>query len=133
MKKMTTWQRLNIALVLMILLLLGGFCVFFWTEKAGSESRSLVAELTNTKDKLRYDLAEADDAVRGILFDPRHESNTNRWRQANADLTANIYAAQSFTNHHPEMILPANNLHDFVFKKLNPFHGRVFELAETNA
>jgi methyl-accepting chemotaxis protein len=132
MKKMTTWQRLNIALVLMILLLLGGFCVFFWTEKAGSESRSLVAELTNTKDKLRYDLAEADDAVRGILFDPKHESNTNRWRQANADLTANIYAAQSFTNHHPEMIVAANNLRDFVVKKLNPFHGRILELAETN-
>jgi methyl-accepting chemotaxis protein len=132
MKKMTTWQRLNIALVLMILLLLGGFCVFFWTEKAGSESRSLMAELTNTKDKLRYDLAEADDAVRGILFDPKHESNTNRWRQANADLTANISAAHSFTNHHPELIVAANNLHDFVVKKLNPFHGHVLELADTN-
>ena len=84
MKKITLWQRLNLALVLMILLLLGGFCVFFWTEKAGSESRRLVAELTNTKDKLRYDLAEADDAVRGILFDPKHELNSNRWRQANA-------------------------------------------------
>src|SRR5947207_6542122 len=133
MKKITLWQRLNLALVLMILLLLGGFCVFFWTEKAGSESRRLVAELTNTKDKLRYDLAEADDAVRGILFDPKHELNSNRWRQANADLTANMYAAQSFTNRHPELSVPANALHDFVVKKLNPFHGHVLELAETNA
>jgi len=132
MKRMTTWQRLNIALVLMILLLLAGFCVFFWTEKAGSESRRLVAELTNVKDKLRFDLVEADDAIRGLLFDPKHETNTNRWRQANADLTANINAAHSLTNRHAELAVPSNNLHDFALKKLNPFHNRVLELAETN-
>ena len=31
MKTMTLWQRLNIALVLMLLLLVGGFCIVYWT------------------------------------------------------------------------------------------------------
>jgi methyl-accepting chemotaxis protein WspA len=133
MKKMTIWQRLNIALVLMILLLLGGFAVFFWTDKARSDSRILVAELTNAKDKVHLDLVEADDAVRGLLLDPKSELEKGRWRQAQTDLAANIDGTQAASRTHPEMVATAKNLRDFALKKLNPFHSRVLELAETNA
>jgi len=49
MKKMTLWQRLNIALVMMILLLVGGFFVVTWTQEARSEAKRHIAELTTAK------------------------------------------------------------------------------------
>lgn len=133
MKKMTLWQRLNIALVLMILLLVGGFYVVHWTQKAESEASLRVAELTTAKARVHLDLAEADDAVRGYLLDPKSELEKGRWRQASTGLKASIDQAQHAANGHTNLFDAATALRDFAQKKLGPFQSRVLELAETNA
>jgi methyl-accepting chemotaxis protein WspA len=133
MNKITPWQRLNIALALMVLLLLGGFYVVYWTQKALSESRLRIAELTTAKAKVRSDLVEADDAIRGYILDPKSELEKGRWRQASTDLGASTKEAQHAAGTHTNMVEAATALADFAQKKLGPFHSRVLELAETNA
>jgi methyl-accepting chemotaxis protein WspA len=132
MKKMTLWQRLNIALVLMILLLLGGFGVFYWTEDVRAHSNSHVADLINFKDKVHLDLVEADDAIRGRLYDAGHELDTNRWRRAQTSLIGDMRGLESASIEHADMAAVAKNLQDFATKKLDLFNGRVMELAQTN-
>jgi methyl-accepting chemotaxis protein WspA len=132
MKKMTLWQRLNIALVLMILLLLGGFGVFYWTEDVRSHSNTHIADLINFKDKVHFDLVEAADAVRGRLFDAGHELETNRWRHAQTGLIGDLRGLESASMGHGDMAMVTKNLQDFALKKLDVFNGRVMELAETN-
>jgi methyl-accepting chemotaxis protein WspA len=133
MKKITLWQRLNIALALMILLLLGGFYVVYWTQKALEESKLRISELTTARAKVRLDLVEADDAVRGFLLDPKSELEKGRWRQASTDLGASIKEAQHAAGNHTNMFEAATALADFSQKKLGPFQSHVLELAETNA
>jgi len=133
MKKMTLWQRLNIALVLMLLLLVGGFCIVYWTEQAGAKSDHLIDQLTNSKDRIHLSLVEADDAVRGLLLDPRNEVEKSRWRQAQTEANASVYGPQHVPSRHTNLITAATTLREFIIKKLNPFQNRVLELAETNA
>jgi methyl-accepting chemotaxis protein WspA len=133
MKKMTLWQRLNIALVLMILLLVGGFCVVYWTKNADSDSKLRIAELSSAKSKVRLDLVEADDAIRGFLLEPKNEFEKARWRQASTDLKASILNAQHVGVHHTNLFEASIALQDFAQKKLGPFQSRVLEIAETNA
>src|SRR5215831_9853548 len=133
MKKMTLWQRLNIALVLMILLLVGGFCVVYWTKNADSDSKLRIAELSTAKSKVRLDLVEADDAIRSFLLKPKNEFEKARWRQASTDLKASILNAQHVGVHHTNLFDTSIALQDFAQKKLGPFQSRVLEIAETNA
>src|SRR6266498_564635 len=132
MKKMTLWQRLNIALVLMILLLVGGFCVVYWTKNTDSDSKLRIAELTTAKSKVRLDLVEADDAIRGYLLDPKNELEKARWRQASTDLKANILDAQHVAVRQTNLFEAALALQDFAQKKLGPFQSHVLEIADTN-
>src|ERR1041385_378684 len=139
MKKMTLWQRLNIALVLMIILLVGGFYVVYWTQKARSESKLRIGELATAKARVRLDMVEADDAVRGLLLDPKSEIEKTRWRQALTDFGANINQAEAAASKaetsartYTNMIQAVTNLREFAQKKLGPFQNHVLELAETN-
>jgi len=132
MKKMTLWQRLNIALVLMILLLVGGFYVVYWTQKALSESKLRISELSTAKSKIRLDLVEADDAIRGFLLDPKSDIEKGRWRQSSTDLKASIEEAQHVAHTYTNLFDAALALRDFAQKKLGPFQSRVLEVAETN-
>src|SRR5580765_6658005 len=133
MKKITLWQRLNIALVLMILLLLGGFYVVDWTQKARSESDSRIAELATAKAGLRLNLVEPDDAVRGFLLDPKSELEKERWREASGHLGASIDHSKGAAVGHTNLVEAIANLKEFAAKKLVPFQIRVLELAATNA
>jgi len=133
MKKITFWQRLNIALALMVLLLLGGFYVVHWTQKALSDSKLRIAELNTAKAKVRLDLVEADDAIRGVLLDPKSELEKERWRQASSDLKASIDHAESAGNGYTNLVEASVRLREFALKKLGPFQNHVLELAATNA
>src|SRR5882724_6864602 len=133
MKKMTLCQRLNIALVLMILLLVGGSYVVYWTQNALSESKLRIGELSTAKAKVRLDLVDAEDAVRGYLLDPKSDTEKGRWRQASADLKGSLDHAKNAAKSQSNMVEAAASLIDFTAKKLGPFQNRVLELAETNA
>ena len=132
MKKMTLWQRLNIALALMILLLVGGFFVVHWTQNALQDSKLRIGELTTARAKLRLDLAEADDAVRGFLLDPKSELEKSRWRQASTDLKASIDHAESAAHNHTNLVETIVSLREYSVKKVGPFQSRTLELAATN-
>jgi methyl-accepting chemotaxis protein WspA len=132
MKKMTLWQRLNIALVLMILLLVGGFFVVHWTQNALSDSKLRIGELTTARAKVRLDLVEADDAVRGFLLDSKSELEKGRWRQASTDLKASIDHAESAARNHTNLVDVIVRLREFAVKKVGPLQSRTLELAATN-
>jgi methyl-accepting chemotaxis protein WspA len=132
MKKITLWQRLNIALALMVLLLLGGFYVVYWTQRALSESKLRIAELATAKAKVRLDLVEADGAIRGFILEPKSDVEKGRWRQTSTDLGASIKGLKDAADGRANLAEAAANLADFAQKKLGPFHSRALELAATN-
>src|SRR5258708_1615180 len=117
MKKITLWQRLNIALALMILLLLGGFYVVDWTQKARSDSDLRIAELATAKAELRLNLVEPDDAVRGFLLDPKSELEKDHWRDALKNRGASIDHAKSAALGHTNLVEAIVNLREFAVKK----------------
>jgi methyl-accepting chemotaxis protein WspA len=133
MKKMTLWQRLNIALVMMILLLVGGFFVVNWTQEARSEAKRHIAELTTAKAGVRLNLIETEDAVRGYLLDPKSEYEKERWRQASTVLKASMDHLHSAARTRTNMVDSVLSLEEFAGKKLGPFQRRTLELATTNA
>ena len=132
MKKMTLWQRLNIALVLMILLLVGGFFVVHWTQNALKDSKLRIGELTTARAKVQLDSVEADDAVRGFLLESKGDLEKTRWRQASTALKGSIDHAESAARNHTNLVQAIVALKEFVFKKVGPFQSRTLELAATN-
>ena len=85
---MTIWQRLNTALLLLILLLLSGVGLALWVEKTRSAVDARGAELLAAKDRLELDLTTMSDAVRGFLLQARNEPERKRRRDAQADLAS---------------------------------------------
>src|ERR1041384_630716 len=118
MKKMTLWQRLNIALVLMILLLVGGFFVVHWTQNALKDSKLRIGELTTARAKVQLDSVEADDAVRGFLLESKGDLEKTRWRQASTALKGSIDHAESAARNHTNLVQAIVALKEFVFKKV---------------
>ncbi len=130
--KLTLWQRLNATLVGLILLLMAGFLLELWAKESNWAAATRREQLSGTKDHINLDMMRMSDAMRGALLDPKNDIEKRRRDSAEADLTACFERMQSTTADRPELLGAIRKLRDFVTQKLQPFHGRVMDLAETD-
>lgn len=131
MKEMTIWERLNTALVLLIVLLLSGVGMALWVEKSRSHAVQRGLELTAAKDRIYFNVVLMSDAVRGLLLDPKNELERRRRIAAERELTTRMdYIRNNFTRY-PELVTTVQALRDFVVGNLGGFHTRVLEMAES--
>src|SRR5882672_5910951 len=133
MKNMTIWQRLNTALLILILLLLTGVGLAVWIEKARSNAVHNSDELDLRRDRIKMDVVMIGDAVRGLLLDPKNDPDRKRRADAEKDLTINLDAVQTDFAGHPNLIVAVHKLHEFVAGSLAPFEREVSEQARRDA
>src|SRR5215469_9918208 len=86
MRPRTIWQRLNRALLLLIVLLLAGVGLSLWVAISYSNTRTRQADLSGRCDRIRFDVMVMGDTVRGLSLDPKKQSETTRLGEAEEEL-----------------------------------------------
>jgi methyl-accepting chemotaxis protein WspA len=131
MKQMTIWQRLNTALLLLVLLLLVGVGLAVWMEKANSSAIHLSDDLSGSRDRIYKDVTIIEDALRGLLLDPGNDPDQKRRKEAEADLATNLDSVQSMFADFPELVSAVKAVRDFTLKTLEAFQIRVGEMVKS--
>ncbi len=129
---MTIWQRLNTALLLLILLLLAGLGLALWVADKRVEASHRSDHLSSARDRIAYDVVLISDTVRGLLLDPKNEAERKHKREAEDDLTANLNSITSTYTNNPSLIVAVNNLRDFANRTLGGFNRQVLDMAEAD-
>jgi len=137
MKHMTTGQRLNTTVALLVSLLLIGFLLFLWTKEARWDATQRNHQLSELRNRIQLDMVTLSDSIKGLLLNPRDAVETNRWRITQSDLGATMDAVQAPRERggFPDYIEFTNsvkNLRDFTTKFLGPFQVQLLEMANTN-
>jgi len=78
MKPMTIWQRLDRALLLLILLLFVAVGLAFWVALERSNSNQRRDQLSRDRYWVSYDVMVMIDALRVMATDPKNELERNR-------------------------------------------------------
>ncbi len=132
MKKMTILQRRNTALLLLILLALLGVIMAQVIADKGRETTDYNATLSGARYRIDSEVVKISDTVRGLLLDPKNESERRYKREAEDRLSTDLnLLTQASTNHH-ELLLAVNNLRDFITRTLGGFNRQVLEMAEAD-
>lgn len=131
MNQIASWQRRNTAQVVMIILLIAGFGLLFWSEKIGSASLEHTQKLNDYFDTIRTDIHLCSDALRGIILKPANEADKKRYRDADLELHTTLDSLQLAANN-PALATAANSLREFLRGPRAAFHNRVIELAATD-
>jgi methyl-accepting chemotaxis protein WspA len=130
MKHMTILQRLNTALLMLILLLLAGVGIALWVEETRWSVRHRNDELSSYRDRLAQDVSTLNDAMRGLLLDPKDDLEDKRRTQAEADLKASLGLLQKDFYEYPDLALAARRFTDFALgSNLGDFQSKVTKMA----
>jgi methyl-accepting chemotaxis protein WspA len=132
MKHMTIWQRLNTALLFLILLLLAGVGLVLWMEEARFTAAQHSDALSDAKDRICYDIVLLSETARSLAIDPRNKNIDKAKHDLEADLLAHLERMQTSAGDRPELLRALNQLRDFVSGPLGAFHNRVLETAQTD-
>jgi methyl-accepting chemotaxis protein WspA len=130
MKNMTIWQRLNTALLLLILLLLMGVGLAVWGEKTSASVELHTAQLNGARDHLLLEVLRLDEAVRALAGPAKNDSE--RKKQIDREALRSAFAPFS---DNPDLQSAVKKLRDFALANsgpLNSFHQRVLDLAKTD-
>ena len=133
MKKRPIWQRLNTALLLLILLLLASVGLAIWVADARLRNAQRSEQLSVLKGRIRYDVVLISDAVRGLMLDPKNEAEQKQKREAEEDLKASLDSIPSAFTNHFALMTTVRNLRDFVSGTLDSFNGEVLAAAESGS
>ena len=131
MNKMTIWQRLNTALVLLIVLLLVGVGLALWVEEARWNATQRSELLVQTRDRIQTHLVTLSDALRGTLLDPKSEPDRRRRQDTRIALLGQLDEIQREYANYPDLISTVKSLREFVLGNLGNFQTRVTELADS--
>ena len=133
MKKTTIWQRLNTALLMLILVLLAGVGLALWVAEARVAANQRSEQLSGAQDRIRYDVLLISDTVRGLLLDPKNEADQKQKREAEEDLTATLNSIPGIYTNRVQFMTALNNLREFATRMLDGFNRQVLDTAESDA
>src|SRR5579863_552207 len=90
MNKLTIWRRLNPSLASIILLLIVAAGLVVWVEHIQKDADKISDEFTSDAAKVRLRLEEMNDALRGLMLDPKSKPDHDRWEETKGDLVTNL-------------------------------------------
>ena len=91
MKAMTIWQRLDRAILLLIVLLLAGVGLAVWVALACSNAYSRCKDLDIARYNIYYDVMLMGEAIRNLVIEPKNkEAEMNRLVNAQEDLSQSL-------------------------------------------
>ena len=136
MKPMTIWQRLDRALLLLILLLFVAVGLAFWVALERSNASQRSDQLSRDRDRVYYDVMLMIDALRGLSTDPKSETEIRRHRDAEQELELKLEGIQKAFKEFPDLLSAVKALNTFARgngdNTLGDFHKRVVAIAETD-
>jgi methyl-accepting chemotaxis protein WspA len=128
---MTIWQRLNMALLLLVALLLAGVSLAMWVQEARLTAAHRSEQAGDGRDRLRSDVILMEDALRGRLLDPKNEVEKTRLKWAEHDFNSNVQTLEREFGDDQELIKTIKDIRDFVHGPLGNFHLKVNEMLES--
>jgi methyl-accepting chemotaxis protein WspA len=136
MKPMTIWQRLDRALLLLILLLFVAVGLAFWVAWENSNARQRSDKASGDRDHIYYDVMLVIDSLRGMAADPGNELERRRHREAERELEERLESMQKAFKDFSDLLNSLKNLNDFVrgtsSEMLGNFQNKVLTIAETD-
>jgi methyl-accepting chemotaxis protein WspA len=132
MKKPTIWRQLNTAQLILIGLLLVGVSLAFWIERTRSNAAHRSDEMASKADRIRNDLTLMSSAVRGLLLDPKSESDEKLRTTAENDLTVTIDGLQDAYRGRADLMVALRNMRDFATRTLGAYHADVIRMVKTD-
>src|ERR1043166_2394631 len=145
MKNMTIWQRLNTALLLLILLLIVGVGLAVWGEKTSANVELHEAELNGVHGHVSLETVRLSEAIRALAAEPKTEREKQQTIQKDAEKIQKD-AEGSITNtlgkldrkpfsDYAELQSAARKVRQFAVGTggaLATFHRKVLELADND-
>jgi len=136
MKPMTIWQRLDRALLLLILLLFVAVGLAFWVALERSNSNQRRDQLSRDRYWVSYDVMVMIDALRVMATDPKNELERKRYHDTENELDGKLEEMQRAFKEFDKLLATIKNLSDFTRgtgpDTLGNFHGKVTSIAETD-
>jgi methyl-accepting chemotaxis protein WspA len=136
MKAMTIWQRLDRALLLLILLLFVAVGLAFWVALERSNAGQRSDKLSGDRDRVYYDVMLMIDALRGMSADPKNELDRKRLHQADQELQSKLEEMQREFKEFPPLLASVKKLSDFArgtdTGTLGNFQSKVMAIAESD-
>jgi methyl-accepting chemotaxis protein WspA len=126
------WHRLNTALILLVVLLLAGVGLTLWVERTRSAAMDRSDKLSVYKDRIFYDVLAMSDSLRGLLLDPKSQTETKRTKVAQEDLASNLTAIEREYVDYRDLVKSVKELRDFLFGRLDAFQRQAADLAESD-
>lgn len=117
----------------MIGMLLAGVGLAFWGERAGSGAAEDQAKLAAGADRIRNDLVQMSETLRGLLLEPKDEVDKKRLRDAESDLTTTVDALQGLFAERPGVVKSLKNIRSFTMNELTRLHAEILRSLETDS
>jgi methyl-accepting chemotaxis protein WspA len=133
MTTLTSWQRLNAAFWLLILLLLASVGMALWVADARSVIDKRSEQLAAARGNIAYKVVLISDTVRGLLLDPKNVLEKAHMAEAEKELASELRTIQTNFADHPDLMRSVNDLSEFTLRTLADFHRRVLDMADTDS
>ena len=133
MTTVTSWQRLNAAFWLLIVLLLASLGLAFWVADARSVIHKRSEQLAAARGNIAYKVVLISEPVGGLLLDPKNVLEKARVAEAEKELASEMRFIQTTFADYPDLMRSVTNLSEFTLRTLADFHRRVLDMADTNS
>jgi methyl-accepting chemotaxis protein len=111
MKRTTFWKGATPNQAVVLLLLTAGFILVWWRGGVQTTTTGRSTQLIDARDRIYADVLEINDALQGLVIDPRNELERKRGHDAENDLSAAIDSIQAAFANHEVLISAVKNLH----------------------
>jgi len=132
----TIKRRLYVTLCTLVSLSLAGLAVTLWVEtRSNSEVAAALEEqgrLNDLAQRIRFDMLQMSDGLRGMLLNPNSEVEKARKLDADSDLVKAVEEAQSMLARQPELLQALTAIGDYDAKTLNQLENKVMEMVASN-
>jgi methyl-accepting chemotaxis protein WspA len=136
MRPRTIWQRLNTALLLLIVLLLAGVGLALWVAITYSNAQTRRADLMGRCDRIKFDVMVMGDTLRGLSLDPRNQLEKKRRDEAEEELRKTLVSIEKDFASFPDLVTSVKHLAEFALGTsagtFGEFQSRVQAIAESD-
>ena len=136
MRPRTIWQRLNRALLLLIVLLLAGVGLALWVAISYSNTQTRRADLLGRCARVKFDVMVMGDTLRGLSLDPKSQLEAKRRGEAEEELRKTLDSIERDFAGFPDLTNAVRHLADCALGtgagSLGEFHSHVLAIAESD-
>ncbi|HEY5915401.1 MAG TPA: methyl-accepting chemotaxis protein [Verrucomicrobiae bacterium] len=133
---MTISQRMNVALLSMIVLMLAAVGLAFWMQASRVGANLQQQRLIATNDRICYDTLLIMETLRALSGDPKNESERTRLEEADRNLRAVLREAQDRYSDYAELSASLKAISEFEAGtapgSLGSLQARVLEVADSD-